>query len=112
MCHLILLLPIISLPVLWLLPLSIGLPVYGLALAFALWVYVLAVKTAGRPVTTGAEGMIGELGRVVRVEGRRAMLQIHGELWFAEVEGEPLAAGETALVIGIDGLRLKARREP
>lgn len=111
MCHLILLLPVISLPVLWLLPLPIALPMYGLGLVFALWVYVLAVKTAGRPVTTGAEGMIGERGRVMRVEGRSAMLQIHGELWFAEAAGEPLAVGETALVVGIDGLRLKARRE-
>lgn len=111
MCHLILLLPVISLPVLWLLPLPIGLPVYGLALAFAFWVYVLAVKTAGRPVMTGAGGMIGERGRVLRVEGRSATLRIHGELWFADAEGEPLAVGETALVIGIDGLRLKAKRE-
>ena len=112
MCHLILLLPVIALPVLWLLPLPIGLPVYGLALAIALWVYALAVKTMRKPVMTGAQGMIGERGRAMRVEGRAATLQIHGELWFAEVEGEPLAAGETALVIGIDGLRLKARREP
>jgi membrane-bound ClpP family serine protease len=112
MCHVLLLLPVIALPVLWLLPLPIGLPVYALALAIALWVYVLAVKTMRMPAMTGAEGMIGEHGRVVRVEGRSATLQIHGELWFAEAEGEPLAAGETALVIGIDGLRLKARREP
>ena len=112
MCHLILLLPIISLPVLWLLPLSLGLPAYALTLALALWVYALVVKTIRMPGMTGAEGMIGERGRVLRGERGSATLQIHGELWCAEVEGEPLAAGETALVIGIDGLRLKARREP
>jgi len=54
--------------------------------------------------------MIGESGQVVRVEGRTATLQIHGELWSADAEGEALTVGESALVIGIKGLRLRARR--
>jgi membrane-bound ClpP family serine protease len=102
--------PVVALPAFWLLPLSIALPVYALALAIAFWVYALAIRTGRRPAMTGAEGMIGESGRVVRVERRTATLQIHGELWFAEAAGEPLAAGETALVVGIKGLRLKAKR--
>lgn len=110
MCHILLFLPVVALPVFWLLPLSIALPVYALALAVASWVYALAIKTARRQVMTGAEGMIGESGRVVRVEGRTATLQIHGELWSAEAEGGPLVVGETALVVGMKGLRLKARR--
>ena len=110
MCHFLLFLPVVALPVFWLLPLSIALPVYALALAIALWVYVLAISTGRRPAMTGAEGMIGESGRVVRVEGRSATLQIHGELWSADAEGEALTVGESALVVGIKGLRLRARR--
>lgn len=112
MCHLLLLLPVVALPVFWLLPLSVALPVYALSLAIAFWIYALAIKTSRQPAMTGAEGMIGKCGRVVRVEGRSATLLIHGELWSAEAEGEPLAVGEAALVLGIDGLRLKARRRP
>lgn len=112
MCHILLFLPVVALPVFWLLPLSVALPVYALALVIAFWIYALAIKTRRRPAMTGAEGMIGECGRVVRVEGRSATLLIHGELWSAEAEGEPLAVGEIALVFGIDGLRLKASRRP
>lgn len=110
MCHLLLFLPVVALPVFWLLPLSIALPAYALALAIAFWVYALAIKTTRQPAMTGAEGMIGESGRVVRVEGRTATLQIHGELWSADAEGEALTVGESALVVGIKGLRLRARR--
>ena len=110
MCHVLLFLPVVALPVFWLLPLSIALPVYALALVIALWIYALAIKTARRPAMTGAEGMIGKSGRVVRIEGRTATLLIHGELWSAEAGGEPLAIGETVRVVGIEGLWLKARR--
>ena len=79
MCHVLLFLPVVALPVFWLLPLSIELPAYALALGIALWIYALAIKTARLPVMTGAGG-------------------------------EPLAKGETVRVVGIEGLRLKARR--
>lgn len=35
MCHLILILPFIALPILWLLPLSMGIPLSGIVLALA-----------------------------------------------------------------------------
>lgn len=110
MCHFLLFLPVVALPVFWLWPLPIALPVYALALGIALWVYALAIKTARRQVMTGAEGMIGERGRVVRIEGRTATVEIHGELWSAEAAGEPLALGQVARVVGITGLRLKVTR--
>lgn len=110
MCHLLLFLPVVALPVFWLWPISIALPVYAVAAGAALWIYALAIKTTRRQAMTGAEGMIGETGRVVRLEREKATLQIHGELWSAEAEGEALAVGDSARVVGIDGLRLKARK--
>lgn len=110
MCHLLLFLPVVALPVFWLAPLSLALPAYGLALAAALWVYALAVATGRRRPMTGAEGMLGERGRVVHLEGRTATLLIHGELWSAESDSKALAVGDHALVVGIDGLRLRAKR--
>lgn len=107
MCHLLLFLPVVALPVLWLLPLSISVPAYALAVAVALWIYVLAVKSGRRPAMTGAEGMIGECGRVVQVDGSTAKLLVHGELWSAETAGEKLAVGAEVRVVGIEGLRLK-----
>jgi membrane-bound ClpP family serine protease len=110
MCHLLLLLPLVALPVFWLAPLSLALPAYGLVLAASLWVYALAVATSRRQSMTGAEGMLGERGRVVRIEGRTATLLIHGELWSAVSDSEALAVGDRALVVGIEGLRLRAKR--
>ena len=110
MCHLLLVLPVIALPVFWVWPLSIALPVYALALAVALAVYALAVMTMRRPVITGSEGLLGESARVLQLEGRTATLFLHGELWTAQVEGEALSVGDTAVVVGIEGLRLKARK--
>lgn len=107
MCHFLLFLPVVALPVFWLWPLSIALPVYALALSITLWIYALAIKTTRRPAMTGAEGMIGERGRVVRIEGRTATVEIHGEFWSAEAGGEPLAVGKVTRVVGMSGLRLK-----
>jgi inner membrane protein len=110
MCHFLLFLPVVALPVFWLLPLPIALPVYALALGITLWIYALAIGTTRRPVMTGAEGMIGERGRVVRIEGRAATVEIHGELWSAEAAVDPLTVGEAARVVGMTGLRLKVTR--
>jgi membrane-bound serine protease (ClpP class) len=110
MCHWLLFLPVVALPVFWLAPLSLALPAYGLALAAAVWVYALAVATSRRRPMTGAEGMLGERGRVVRIEGRTATLLIHGELWAAESESGAFAVGDRALIVGIEGLRLRAKR--
>jgi membrane-bound serine protease (ClpP class) len=107
MCHLLLFLPVIALPVLWLVPLSISVPAYALAVALALWIYVLAVKAQRRPAMTGAEGMIGERGRVVQVDGSTARLLVHGELWSAEIEGREPAVGTEVRIVGIEGLKLK-----
>ena len=39
-----------------------------------------------------------------------AYLLIHGELWSAESDSEALAVGDSALVVGIEGLRLRAKQ--
>jgi membrane protein implicated in regulation of membrane protease activity len=62
------------------------------------------------PRVNGAEGMLGETGRVVGVGERGATLFFHGELWSADVEGELPAAGDAARIVGIEGLRLRIKR--
>ncbi len=112
MCHLLLLLPVIALPVLWLLSPMIAVPTYAAVALAALVFYAYAWKVMRMRRLNGAEGMLGEKGRVVQASGRQATLFFHGELWRAEVEGEPLALGDEALVVGIEGLRLRIRRRP
>lgn len=110
MCHLLLLLPLLVLPVFWLSPASIAVPVYTAAALVSGIVYWYALKSARMPKLNGAEAMLGARGRVVHCRERRVTLFFHGELWSADVDGEPLAVGDEAAVVGIEGLQLRVRK--
>ena len=110
MCHLLLALPLIALPVFWLLPMSAALPLYGAVLALTAIVYTLVLKALRRPVGTGREALLHASGQVRQVNGRRAMVWVRSELWSADADGEDLVVGDAVNVTGIDGLRLRIRR--
>lgn len=110
MCHLLLFLPVLMLPVLWLWPASVAVPVYTLAALVAGVLYWYALKSARMPKLNGAEGMLGARGRVIDRSERYVKLFFHGELWSADADGEPLAVGDEAVVVGIEGLRLRVRK--
>jgi hypothetical protein len=59
MCHITLLLPVLALPVFWILPLAVSVPVYAVVVIIAGLVYGYAMLAMRRPVETGVEGMIG-----------------------------------------------------
>jgi len=68
-------------------------------LAFA----VLKVKKT-KP-TTGGEGLLGELGKVITMNGQNCQVLVHGEIWTAESAAK-LHIGDRISVIGMDGLTL------
>lgn len=110
MCHLVLALPVLALPLLWLLPLGIAVPVYAVAVGISIAVYAIAFITARLPAHNGMEAMLGASGSVLRLEGRQVVLQIRGELWSAEFEVGPVATGDKAVVVAYEGFQLKARK--
>lgn len=110
MCHVVLLLPILALPVFWIWPLSVAGPLYGLAVAVALAVYRLAMQAMRMPRLNGADAMVGRTGRVVQVSARGVTLQLNGEYWGADADGAEFHVGDDAFVTGIDRLRLKVAR--
>jgi membrane protein implicated in regulation of membrane protease activity len=110
MCHLILALPIVALPVLWLLPLGVAIPIYAVTVGISVAVYATAMKAWRMPARHGIEALLGATGKVVRVEGRRVVLSVKGELWSADLEDESIAAGDKVVVAGFEGFRLKARK--
>lgn len=109
MCHVLLLLPFIVLPAFWLWPLEVAVPLYAAVSVASLAVYLLAWKAWKTPPANGPQTLIGATGRVVRVGTRDVTLLLGGELWTADVDGMPLALGERAVVVAIEGLRLTAR---
>ena len=112
MCHLILLLPIIGLPMLWLLPLTIGVPLYRLVLILTFGVYVMVFRTMRRPVTAGPEALIHAIGEVRSVDRDRVQVSVLSEQWAATCSESVLAVGDIVQVIGRDGLTLQVRPMP
>lgn len=109
MCHLILMLPVLGLPVLWLLPLSQALPIYGVILALSVVVYVYVMRAMRHPVETGAEEILHSTGKVVEVGPKDVSVRVHSEMWRA-VSAEKLKPGDLVEIIGIDGLQLRVRK--
>jgi membrane-bound serine protease (ClpP class) len=60
-------------------------------------------------VSAGAEALVGERAEVIEACDPDGRVRLRGELWNAHAV-EPLAIGELARVIGIDGLTLEVAR--
>lgn len=109
MCHLILMLPVLGLPIFWLLPLSEALPIYGVILALSILVYVYVMRAMHHPVQTGAEEILHSTGKVIEVGAKDVSVRVHSEMWRA-VSSEKLKPGDLVEVVGIDGLQLRVRK--
>ena len=109
MCHLIFMAPILALPVFWLLPLSVALPIYlgvvGMT-GLILWPVVTAMR---RPLLNGAEGMIGVRGEAVTALNPTGLVHCQGEVWSATAD-QAVAPGERVWIT--DVYRLKVRVTP
>src|SRR5579884_451464 len=76
---------------------------------FFLFIVRAAWRSQRRRPVTGAEGLIGEIGIAQTDLSPTGMLHVHGELWRAESD-EPVAAGEAAEVVEVDGLQLRVKK--
>jgi membrane-bound serine protease (ClpP class) len=96
-------------------PLQVAWPVIaGAAAASAamlIGVLGFALKARRRPVRTGAEQMIGAEATIVRWDGARGLVHVHGETWSA-VSASALTAGQKVRVTGRDGLLLSVETKP
>jgi membrane-bound serine protease (ClpP class) len=69
------------------------------------------VQARRRPAQTGREELVGEVGVVRSALQPSGLVFVHGEIWRARSEGEPIPAGEVIRVKGIeDGLVLEVSR--
>lgn len=108
MCHLILMLPVIALPVFWFLPMAIAGPVYGAASALAGVVYYFTWKTGRRPVAIGRERLVGMQARVLGTEPA-LRVELDGEAWRAK-SSDALTAGDVVRVDEARDLTLHVSR--
>lgn len=80
--------------------------------AFFLLIIGLGLKAQGRRTTTGAEGLAGEEGVAIADLSPAGQVRVHGEIWSARAEGEPVRAGDAVVVERAENLRLVVRRKP
>lgn len=107
MCHLILFLPVLALPVFWLLPPGLSVPTYAVALILSAGIYWLAIRALHRPVTCGSEALIRRQGTVIQA-GPDPRIQIGAEIWRAKAD-KALPVGAKVEIVGRDELVLLVR---
>ncbi len=110
MCHIILLLPIISLILFWVLPLVYALPIYVVILVMSGLLYYAMIKAMSCGVTTGKEGLIGEPVEIIEMSGHHGRVRVHGEIWQAESD-DVLQKGDKARVVEVDDMVLRIAKE-
>jgi membrane-bound serine protease (ClpP class) len=92
--------------------LGVLVPVVIVVSGFFLAVVSLAIRAHQRKPQTGAQGILGEVGRVRQPIRRETpgKVFVHGEIWNARSE-ESLEPGEVVEVVGIDHLLLTVRKK-
>jgi len=109
MCHILLLMPFVSLVVFWLLPFEQALAIYLIILAVCSVLYWLIWKAFRRPVATGIEGMIGGIGKVIQIGEKSAKIFYKGEIWNAMC-ADPLSVGDSVEIARLERMTLIVRK--
>ncbi len=109
MCHLLLVLPFVSLILFSFLPFNQALPIYLLILLFCAILYWLIWKAMRRPVSTGIEGMIGGVGRVIESGEKTAKIFYKGEIWGA-FSADQIALGDSVEIARVERMTLIVRK--
>lgn len=77
-----------------------------LTAAFFLVALTFAFRAHKRKVTTGKEGLIGEIGEARTAISANGRVLVHGEIWSAYSD-QPIKKGKKIRVVAVDGMRLK-----
>jgi len=99
--------------VLWVLKIDVPLPiaiVAALLLGGLVFItHKAIIPTFYKKQVTGAEGLIGLEGEVIRPLTPVGVIQTKGEYWKAKSVGENIAVGEEVEILGIKGLTLTVK---
>jgi len=82
--------PVIALPVFWLMPLNLAVPLYAFIALVSGLLYWLITRSMMKPVVTGAEKLAGASAQVVSRlnpnNHRKYLVRAEGELWTAVLD--------------------------
>jgi len=105
--------PVLALPIFWLMPPNMAIPIYIIIALISGLLYWLIAKSMRKQPETGSESLIGAAGEVVSKltprDHAEYLVRSQGELWSAN-SPDILQAGETVSIATVDGIRLIVRR--
>jgi membrane protein implicated in regulation of membrane protease activity len=105
----VMLLPVIALPIFWLLPLVQALPIYALLILASAAMFWFMRGSMKQSSVTGTEGLIGKDAKVVSQSRSgnelSSVVEVQGELWTA-TSADTLKIGDKVKITAMDGLTL------
>jgi membrane-bound serine protease (ClpP class) len=90
--------------------LSVALAIAGTFALLTAFAVTKIVQARRRKPVTGTDELVGQVGVVRRALDPSGLVFVHGELWQAHTDGEPLEIGASVQIQGIDGLVLEVSR--
>ena len=113
MCHILLFMPAIAIPIFWLAPLDVAMPIYGIVALTSGALYWLIVRSMRQTPLIGAESLVGAEAEVVSKvnpgSAAQYLVRSQGELWSAR-STDILELGETVRVAALRGISLIVER--
>jgi len=82
--------------------LAVSIPLGGITV----FLMSIALKARANKVTTGAQGLVGEVGIAQTSLSPRGKVFVHGEIWDA-MSASGVPAGQAVVVVAVDGLQLR-----
>ncbi len=77
---------------------------------FFLVVIGLGIKAQHRKPSTGAEGIIGEIGEAISDLNPVGLVRVHGEIWGAESLDSKIETGSRVIIEKVNNLKLKVKK--
>ncbi|MCZ6820114.1 MAG: nodulation protein NfeD, partial [Calditrichaeota bacterium] len=77
--------------------------------AFFVFAFSMAFRTHRKKVTTGTEGLVGEIGVAQTKLTPEGTIKVHGEIWKALCD-DAIKKGERVRVVSVESLSLKVRK--
>ncbi|MFQ5996983.1 MAG: NfeD family protein [Dehalococcoidales bacterium] len=107
MCHLILLMPLLGIPIFWLAPLNVAIPSYLIIVLVSVSLYWLIAKSMRQPIQDGFQSLIGTEAEVVAKlaadHSAKYLIRSQGELWSAYAT-DALDIGEWVKIVAVKGI--------
>lgn len=92
-------------------PWRVILPTVAMVAGFFIFCVSAGLRAQKARVTTGREGMVGMIGKARSRLAPDGQVFVNGETWGAVAEEGVIEAGESVVVVRIEGLRVRVKRE-